>query len=303
MLGRARRFAGRLRPPPRVRGLTRVVGGLDFGEGPRWHDDRLWYSDFHQHTVSAVTEGGTPEVMVTLDGQPSGLGWLPDGRLLLVSMLDHRVLRREHDGTLVVHADLSDLATGPCNDMVVATDGTAYVGNFGSDLEAGEPVAFADLVRVSPTGDVSVAATRLSFPNGSVIFPDEETLVVGETFGHRFTAFTIQPDGTLADRRLWASVGDVSPDGCALDADGGIWVADATAGDRRHPGSVVRVVEGGEITDRVATPHTAYACALGGRDGTTLFVVTAPSTRHQVSGRGKGAIWSRRVDVPHAGRP
>jgi sugar lactone lactonase YvrE len=281
-----------------VSGLPVLLGGIDFGEGPRWHDGRLWFSDFHQHTVSSVGDDGDRRIELELDDSPSGLGWLPDGRLLVVAMESRRVMRVEPDGSVVVHADLSSIATGRCNDMVVAADGTAYVGNFGFDYTVGEPMRPAALARVTPTGDVSVAADGLEFPNGTVITPDGRTLIVGETFGKRATAFGVADDGTLHDRRVWAELGDVLPDGCTLDADGAIWFADARGT------AVVRVKEGGEVTDRVETGQHTYACALGGDDGRTLYVVCADSARDSdVVGTSTGTIRTLRVDVPHAGLP
>ena len=276
--------------------LPVFVSGLDFGEGPRWHDGRLWFSDFFQHTVSSVGADGVRKVELEIDDFPSGLGWLPDGRLLVVAMESRRLLRVETDGTIATQADLSDVATGRCNDMVVAADGTAYVGNFGFVL--GEPMQPAALVRVQPSGEVDVAADGLEFPNGTVITPDGRTLIVGETFGKRATAFTIADDGTLHDRRLWAELGEVLPDGCTLDAEGAIWFADAGGT------VVVRVREGGEVTDRVEVGQHAFACALGGDDGRTLFVVAADSARDdEAQGSGTGTIRTHRVDVPHAGLP
>ena len=281
-----------------VSGLDVLIGGLDFGEGPRWHDGRLWYSDFYRHGVFAVTASGEQEQVVELDDHPSGLGWLPDGRLLLVAMKSREVRRREGDGSIVLHADLSTIATGRCNDMVVAADGTAYVGNFGSDLWAGEPMRPAVLALVRPDGSVEPAADDLAFPNGTVITPDGATLIVGESMGRRYTAFDIAADGTLSGRRLWADLGDIGPDGCTLDAEGAIWCADALNG------VVVRVLEGGAITHRVDPGQAAYACALGGDDGCTLFVVCAKSPREEeVAGSGTGTIRTLRVDVPHAGLP
>ncbi len=295
---------GATRPPykadavPEITNLDVLVDGLDFGEGPRWHDGRLWYSDFYRHGVFAVTPDGAREQVVEVDDHPSGLGWLPDGRLLFVAMKSRTVRRREHDGTVVVHADLSGLATGRCNDMVVASNGDAYVGNFGSDLWAGEPMRPATLALVRPDGTVEAAAEGLEFPNGTVITPDGRTLIVGESMGRRYTAFDIGDDGRLSNRRLWADLGGIGPDGCTLDADGAIWCADA------RNGVVVRVLEGGEITDRVDAGQPAYACALGGDDGRTLFVVCAASPREdEVAGTGTGTIRTLRVDVPHAGLP
>jgi sugar lactone lactonase YvrE len=276
--------------------LPVLLRGLDFGEGPRWHDGRLWFSDFFQHCVSSVGADGVRTVELEIDDFPSGLGWLPDGRLLVVAMESRRVLRVEADGTVATHADLSGVATGRANDMVVAADGTAYVGNFGFVL--GEPTQTAALARVRPDGEVDVAAEDLQFPNGAVITPDGSTLIVGETFGKRATAFTIADDGTLHDRRIWAELGDVLPDGCTLDAEGAIWFADA-----RGP-AVVRVREGGEVTHRVEVGQQAFACALGGDDGRTLFVVAADSARDgEAQGAGTGTIRTLRVDVPHAGLP
>jgi len=276
--------------------LPVFVSGLDFGEGPRWHDGRLWFSDFFQHIVSSVGVDGVRKVELEIDDFPSGLGWLPDGRLLVVAMESRRLLRVETDGTIATQADLSDVATGRCNDMVVATDGTAYVGNFGFVL--GEPMQPAALVRVQPSGEVDVAADGLEFPNGTVITPDGRTLIVGETFGKRATAFSIADDGTLHDRRLWAELGEVLPDGCTLDAEGAIWFADAGGT------AVVRVREGGEVTDRVEVGQHPFACALGGDDGRTLFVVAADSARDdEAQGTRTGTIRTHRVDVPHAGLP
>jgi sugar lactone lactonase YvrE len=279
-----------------VPGLPVFVSGLDFGEGPRWHDGRLWFSDFHQHSVSSVAADGVRHIELEIDDFPSGLGWLPDGRLLVVAMQSRRVLRVEPDGTVVIHADLSDVAADRCNDMVVAADGTAYVGNFGFEL--GTPMRPAALARVRPDGSVDVVADGLEFPNGSVITPDGTTLIVGETFARRATAFTIAADGTLHDRRVWAELGDVLPDGCTLDAEGAIWFADARGT------TVVRVREGGEVTDRVEVGQHAYACMLGGDDGRTLFVVAADTAQDgEAEGAGTGTIRTLRVDVPHAGRP
>jgi sugar lactone lactonase YvrE len=276
--------------------LPVFVRGLDFGEGPRWHDGRLWFSDFFQHTVSSVGADGVRTVELEIDDFPSGLGWLPDGRLLVVAMESRRVLRVETDGTVVTHAELANVATGRANDMVVAADGTAYVGNFGFVL--GEAMQPAALARVRPDGEVDVAADGLEFPNGTVITPDGRTLIVGETFGRRATAFTIADDGTLHDRRVWAELGDVLPDGCSLDAEGAIWFADA-----RGP-TVVRVREGGEVTHRVDVGQRTFACALGGDDGRTLFVLAADSAHDgDAEGTATGTIRTLRVDVPHAGLP
>ena len=269
-----------------------VVDGIDFGEGPRWHLGRLWFSDFYQGTISSVGHDRKRRVEVEWDGRPSGLGWLPDGRLLFVSMLDRRVMRRETDGTIVEHADLDGIATGHCNDMVVGLQGNAYVGNFGFDFENGEAPAAATLAIVWADGTVTAAADDLLFPNGSVITDDGSTLIVGESMGARYSAFTITRDRGLTDRRIWAEVPGMAPDGCTIDAEGAIWFADAFGK------QVVRVREGGEITDQVPTSDDVYACMLGGPDGRTLFALTAAGSHPDVvSGTATGALWQLDVAV------
>ncbi len=273
------------------------LDGLDFGEAPRWHDGRLWYSDFYQHKVFAVDALGTRETMVEFagDAQPSGLGWMPDGSLLIVSMLDQKVMKWA-GGELTEHADLSHIAGFHCNDMVVDAAGNAYVGNFGWDIvtDFGN-VTPADLALVRPDGSTEVAATGLLFPNGAVITPDGSTLIVGETFGAQYRAFDIAADATLSGERVWASTPEMAPDGCDLDADGGIWFADARGG------QVVRVLEGGEITHTVPTGDGCFACVLGGDDGRTLYAFCAPGAApHEVEGKGAGSVRTMTVDVPSA---
>lgn len=276
-----------------------LVDGVDFGEGPRWHEGLLWYSDFHQASVFTVAVDGTRTAVIQgLPDRPSGLGWLPDGSLLVVSMIERKVLRRTASGELVVHADLAGLASWHCNDMVVSADGNAYVGNFGFDLEAREPFRPAELILVRPDGTAEVVAEEMAFPNGSVITPDGRTLIVGESFSGGYVAFTIEADGTLTDRRRWADIAGTAPDGCTLDDAGGIWFSDALGS------QVVRVEEGGKVTDTVATPQPTFACMLGGDDGRTLHVLCAPGAHpDEVAGKGLGAIHTMRVDRPRAGRP
>jgi sugar lactone lactonase YvrE len=276
-----------------------IVDGVDFGEGPRWHDGELWYSDFYQRTIYAVTADGTRRAVHSgLPDRPSGLGWMPDGSLLVVAMTTRKVWRVVN-GEFTDHADLSDIATAHCNDMVVAADGTAYVGNFGFDLEGGGRPAHAKLARVAPDGTATVAADELRFPNGTVITPDGATLIVGETMGARYTAFDIAPDdGALTNRRVWAETPNMFPDGCCLDDAGGIWFADAL-GSR-----LVRVEEGGKITDEMATPMPTYACMLGGDDGRVLFALCAPSSMPtEVEGKAAGAIYATAVAHSRAGLP
>jgi len=278
--------------------LRVVADGFHFLEGPRWRDGRLWVSDMHGGQVVAVTPEGRVEPIVELPTQPSGLGWLPDGRLLVVSMTDRRLLRLE-GSRLVPHADLSGLATFHCNDMVVDTDGRAYVGNFGYDYEAGEAFRSAVLALVHPDGSVEAAADDLAFPNGMVITPDGGTLVVAETFAHRLTAFTIAADGRLAGRRTWASLDEqVYPDGICLDAEGAIWVASPLTNE------AIRVREGGTVTDRVAADRHVIACALGGAGRRTLFVLAATGIPRAQARAQRGAlILAAAVGVPGAGLP
>ena len=266
-------------------GMTTVADGFHFLEAPRWREGRLWFSDFYGYKVRSMrADGSDLREEASVPGQPSGLGWLPDGRLLVVSMLDRKVLRREPDGTLSVHADLSAHATGHLNDMVVDARGRAYVGNFGFDLMAGAPVETAALHRVDPDGTVTQVAEDLWFPNGSAITADNVLLVV-ETFGNRVSAFDLTDDGDLANRRVWAEFGplptergvaeslaqvSVAGDGACLDAEGALWIADAT-GSR-----LIRVTEGATITDQVDPGSPVYACGLGGPTGTTLFACAAP---------------------------
>lgn len=278
--------------------LATLLDGLTFPEGPRWHDGRLWFSDFYTHRVLAVSPDGTVETILEIPQRPSGLGWTPDGALLVVSMLDRRVLRVENGATRVL-ADLSAVATGPCNDMVVDGRGRAYVGNFGYDRHKGEPPRTTCLARVDPDGRVTRAAEDLFFPNGTVITPDGRTMIVGETQGHRLTAFDVAPDGTLSNRRVWAQFEDaVFPDGICLDAEGAIWVSDARGS------ALLRVREGGKIDGTVSTgSRYAFACMLGGADRRTLFVCTSTGSGPGMADKRDGAIETVRVDVPGAGLP
>ena len=274
-----------------------LVDGLRFPEGPRWHGHLLFVSDMHAGRIITVSERGEVAAFAEVPGQPSGIGWDPDGHLMVVSMTDRRVLKFHTDGPQVF-ADLSGLATFHCNDMVVDAAGGAYVGNFGFDLDGGATPVPTVLIRVAPDGAASVAADDVRFPNGSVITPDGRTLIVGESFGGRLTAWDIAPDGTLSGRRVWAQLDGAVPDGICLDAEGAVWSACPISG------RVLRVLEGGEVTDVVSIDRRgAYACMLGGADRRTLFICTADASDPAETGSMRGAIETVRVDVPGAGRP
>jgi sugar lactone lactonase YvrE len=289
--------------------LRVVLDGLSFLEAPRWRAGRLWLSDFYTHSVlSALPDGSDLRIEAVVPGQPSGLGWLPDGRLLVVSMRDRRVLRREDRGELVEHADLSTQTTGYVNDMLVDGAGRAYVGNFGFDLMAGADVHTADLLRVDPDGAIAPVAAGLYFPNGMAVVDGE--LVVAETFANRLSAFPVAADGALGPRRDWARFGDVSastgiadvlaaavvaPDGICADAEGAIWVADP-------PGQrAVRVHRGAGIVAEIDAGTGVYACVLGGDDGRTLYLCAAPGfAEHERRDTREAQLLAVPVDVPGA---
>jgi sugar lactone lactonase YvrE len=294
--------------------LRTIAEGLSYLECPRWRRGCLYVSDFYNHRVIAVTKDGAIATVVTVEKQPSGIGWLPDGSMLVVSMKDRRVMRLEGDGKLVEHADLSGLATWHCNDMVVDRQGRAYVGHFGFDLMGGADPGPAAVIRVDPDGTATLAAKDLLFPNGMAITPDGRTLIVAETIGQRLSAFDIETDGSLSNRRIWAAFGEpptatdfagvlaqltTTPDGICLDAEGCVWFADAL-GNR-----VVRTREGGEIVEEISTGDLGvFACMLGGGNGRTLFMCAAPTFVEAVASVDHQArLLATTVDVPHAGLP
>ncbi len=292
--------------------FTTLISGLSFTECPRWHNGRLYVSDFYTHRVLAVAMDGTAETVAHVPQQPSGLGFLADGRMLIVSMRDRKVLRREADGSLVEHADLSGLAPWHLNDMLVNPDGRAWVGNFGFDLMGGARARTTVLISVEPDGTARVAVDGLGFPNGMTLTPDGGTLIVAESTMNRLSAFHVT-SGSLGERRTWAAFGDppgstnaaelleeveVAPDGICLDAEGAVWVADAM-----HS-RLLRVAEGGRIIEERKTGVGAFACMLGGDDGRTLFVCVAPSFHEaEASTTHRASIFMTRVEVPHAGLP
>ena len=278
--------------------IQTLVPGLAFPEGPRWHDGRLWFSDIHGLDIIATDLGGRVEKIGAIAESPSGLGWTAEGKLLVVSMNNRLLLRREASG-FVVHADLSSLANGPCNDMVVTPTGRAYVGNFGFDMWGGAARAPASIIKVEPDGSASIAADGLEFPNGCVITPDGKALIVAESYAGRLTRFDIASDGSLINRRLFADLPGVVPDGICLDAEGAVWVGHA-----RAP-QCLRVLDGGKIDTIV---HTAegrhvYACMLGGADRRTLLMCTSATRGPDSATARTGRIEFTHVDIPGAGSP
>lgn len=270
-----------------------LLDNLCFGEAPRWRDGVLWFSDMQDFCVRTVDLNGASEVKFRTRYEPSGLGWLPDGRLLVVSMMDQKVLRDEK-GTLVEHADLSAHTRSEINDMITLPNGRSYVGNFGYDIRGNEPLTPTVLSRVEVDGTTAIAADNLLFPNGMVSYGN--TLVVAETRGPRLTAFDMADDGTLHNRRIWAQLDNKTmPDGIALDQEGGIWVC-SPRGDEAF-----RVLEGGRVTHRVKVSGYAIACALGGADGRDLLLCSTKALDVAECRRKRLAyIEHVRVDVPGA---
>ncbi len=276
-----------------------IMDGLIFPECARWHDGRLWFSDMLDRKVIVIGPDGKPEVVVDVPGQPGGLGWLPDGRLLIVSMFDQRLLRLEAGGLQVV-ADLSKVARGNCNDMVVDLKGRAYIGDWGFvGARPKDHVTTGDVMLVTPEGNARVVSDQLQFPNGAVITADNRTLIVADSYGYNLSAFDIRSDGTLANYRVWADMGkSVIPDGICLDAEGAVWVTNSAGND------VIRVKEGGKVVGRVTVASRAYACILGGPKRDLLYLTTAaPGMFADLKDKRSGRIEVVPVAVPGAGLP
>jgi sugar lactone lactonase YvrE len=248
--------------------LKALVTGLGLGESPRWHEDRLWFSDWGAREVLAVDADGKSEVILRVSSLPFCIDFLPDGRLLVVSGREGRLLRREPDGSVLTHADLTGLSGRPWNDIVVDGRGNVYVNNIGFDFPFAE-FAPGIIARVAPDGSTSQVADGMAFPNGMAVTPDNSTLLVAESYGDKLTAFDIAADGTLSNRRVWAGLGGGHPDGICLDAENAIWYGDVPAQ------RCVRVREGGEVLQTIDLDRGCFACALGGPDGMTLFMMAA----------------------------
>lgn len=252
--------------PPRP-GVQTLMSGLAIGESPRWHEGRLWLCNWLAQEIVAVDLEGRSQVVVRVpfESFPFSIAWLPDGRLLIVSASDRPLLRREADGSLVAHADLSRLAARGWNEIVVDGRGNIYI-NGGMP---GETSALGIVAIVTPDGSSRKVAEGMAFPNGMAVTPDNSTLIVAESFAKKLTAFDISTDGSLSRRRLWADLRDGAPDGICLDAEGAVWYGDVPK--KR----CVRVREGGEVMQSIALDRGCFACALGGSDRRTLFMLTA----------------------------
>jgi sugar lactone lactonase YvrE len=278
--------------------LQILMTGIVFGESPRWHDDRLWFSDWGAQEIIAVDLEGKGDVIVRMPSFLFCIDFLPDGRLLIVSARDRLLLRREPDGLLVTHTDLSSLSEHPWNDIVVDGRGNAYVGNIGFDFPEGE-FAPGILALVTPDGSARQVADSLAFPNGIVVTPDNSTLILAESYANRLTAFDIAADGSLSNRRLWAELDGGVPDGICLDAEGAIWYGDVP--NKR----CVRVREGGEVLQTIKLDRGCFACMLGGVDRRVLFLVVREwgGMESTAEGARTGQVLSAPAPAPGAGWP
>jgi sugar lactone lactonase YvrE len=280
-------------PEPRT-----LLGGIAFGESPRWHDDRLWFSDWGTQEVVAVDLEGEREVIVGVPSSPFSIDWLPDGRLLIISGPEGVLLRRESDGSLVTHVDLSGLSDHPWNEIVVDGRGDVYVNNIGFEFPDGE-FAPGTVALLTPDGSVRQVADGVAFPNGMAVTPDNSTLILAESYGNKLTAFDIAEDGGLSNRRMWADLEDGVPDGICLDTEGAVWYGDVP--NKR----CVRVREGGEVLQTIELDLGCFACMLGGVDRRTLFMVAQRwgDTESTAEGEPTGQVLVVLAPAPGAGWP
>jgi sugar lactone lactonase YvrE len=279
--------------------LRTLLSGTGVGESPRWHDDRLWFADWSAHEVVAVDLEGASEVVVLGPSHPFCFDFLPDGRLIIVSGQQGRLLRREADGELVTHGDLRGVSRGYWNDIVVDGRGNAYVNDVGFDLLAGEEAAAGSVAVVAPDGSARRVADNVAFPNGMAVTPDNATLIVAESYTNRLTAFEIAADGSLSNRRVWADLAGGTPDGICIDAEGAVWYADVP--NKR----CVRVREGGQVLQTIQLDRGCFACTLGGADDPTLFMVAAEwlGPRNMFEGPRTGQVLTAHAPAPSAGWP
>jgi len=245
-----------------------LLTGLGFGESPRWHEDRLWFSNWGMQEIVAVDLDGKSEVMLRMPAFPFSIDWLPDGVLLVTSGRDGRLQRREPNRSLATHADLTALARG-WNEIVVDGRGNTYINGGGFDVLAGEKFAPGIVALLTPDGAARQVADGIAFPNGMAVTPDNSTLIVAESYAKRLTAFDIAADGSLSNRRVWADLDGGVPDGLCIDADNAVWYADVP--NKR----CVRVREGGEVLQTIDLDRGCFACMLGGADRRTLFMMAA----------------------------
>lgn len=282
-----------------MQSVRTLLTGLGFGESPRWHENRLWFSNWGMQEVVAVDLDGKSEVMLRVPTTlPFSIDWLRDGRLLVVSGREGLLLRREPDGSLVTHADLRSLSEHGCNEIVTDGRGNAYVNGGGFDLP-GQKVASGIISLVTPGGSARQVADGIAFPNGMVVTPDNSTLIIAESHGKRLTAFDIAADGSLSKRRVWADLGDGVPDGICIDADNAVWYADVP--NKR----CVRVREGGEVLQTVNVDRGCFACMLGGVDKKTLFIMAAEwhGFAKMMDGLGTGQVLTVKAPAPGVGWP
>jgi sugar lactone lactonase YvrE len=279
--------------------LRTLMAGLSFGESPRWHDGRLWFCDWGAEELIAVDLAGHSEVICRVQSFPFCIDWLPDGQLLIVSARDRALLTMLPDRSLATHTDLSGLSDyPPGNEIVVDSRGNAYVNGAGFDMMAGAPFAPGTVALVAGDGTVKQVADGIAFPNGMAVTPDNRTLIVADSYAKKLTAFDIEADGSLLNRRAWAELGDGVPDGICLDSEGAVWYADVP--NKR----CVRVREGGDVVQTIALDRGCFACMLGGEDGRSLFLITREWHGPDVSkGVGTGQVLVARAPAPHAGRP
>ena len=275
-----------------------LMTGIAFGESPRWHDDRLWFSDWGAQELVAVDLAGESEVVARVPSSPFCIDWMPEGRLLIVSGGDGRLLRREPNGSLLTHADLGRLSRHPWNEIVVDGRGNAYINNIGFDFPDGE-FAPGTVAVLTPGGPARQAADGVAFPNGMAVTPDNSTLIVAESYANRLTAFDIAEDGGLSNRRAWADLDDGVPDGICLDAEGAVWYADVPNA------RCVRVREGGEVLQSIGLDRGCFACMLGGADGRTLFMVAQEwgGIGSTADGDRTGRVLTVRTPAPGVGWP
>jgi sugar lactone lactonase YvrE len=274
--------------------------GLAIGESPRWHEGRLWFCNWGTEEVVALDPAGESEVVARAPASVAFcIDWLRDGRLAIVSGPDGLLLRREADGSLVTHADLTGISDRAWNEIVVDGRGNAYVNGSGFDLLAGEEFAPGVVARVTPDGSARQVADGLAFPNGMAVTPDNSTLIVAESYANALTAFDIAADGSLSNRRVWADLEGGFPDGICLDAEGAAWYADVP--NKR----CVRVREGGEVLQAVELDRGCFACMLGGADNRTLFMMAAEwrGPANMFDGPRTGQVLAVEAPAPGAGWP